>query len=460
VNRTKNDLETTQRVTRRVLVASFAGTAIEWYDFFIFGTAASLVLGKLFFTQAGEVGGTLAALATFGVGFVARPIGAIVCGHYGDRVGRKAMLVATLLTMGIATFAVGILPTYDQIGLWAPAALVVLRLAQGFAVGGEWGGAVLMAVEHSPQARRGLYGSAPQMGVPAGLVLATAAFAALAWLPEDQFLSWGWRLPFLLSGLLIVLGLIVRLKVPESPAFEAVRRSGTESRKPLADAIREHPRGVLVAAGARVGETVQFYLAAVFVILYATSTTELTQAEVLVGILLAGLVELVTIPVFAHLTDKVGRRPVYIFGAAASLLLAYPFFLLVDTGVPALAWLAIVLGLGVCHSAMYAPQAAFFSELFGTRIRYSGASFGYQVTGAIVGGFTPLVATALLASAGGDAWPVAAYMGVFAAITLVTVYLARETSGTDLSAPASDTSHRDSVSVPADGVHLQKGTAL
>ncbi|WP_217630824.1 MFS transporter [Modestobacter sp. DSM 44400] len=410
-----------------MLLASFAGTTIEWYDFFIFGTAASLVLGQLFFSAAGEVGGTLAALATFGVGFVARPVGAVVCGHYGDRLGRKKMLVATLLIMGVSTFLVGVLPTTDQIGVLAPVLLVVLRLAQGFAVGGEWGGAVLMAVEHSPEGRRGLYGSAPQMGVPAGLLMATGVFALVSTLPDEQFLSWGWRVPFLLSALLVIVGLVVRLKVAESPDFESIMKSGSQAKLPLLDAIKEHPKGILIAAGARVGETVQFYVGAVFIITYASLTTDLSRSTVLTGILIAAALELVTIPVFARLSDVFGRRPIYLFGTAGAFVFAYPFFLLVDSEQPVLVWLAAVLALAVFHSAMYAPQAAFFSELFPARVRYSGAAFGYQVTGAIVGGFTPLAAAALLAAYDNAAWPVATYIMVFAAITLVSVFVARET---------------------------------
>lgn len=424
---------------RRVLLASFVGTAIEWYDFFIYGTAATLVLGKLFFPSVDPLAGTLAALATFGVGFLARPVGGVICGHFGDKIGRKKLLVFTLSTMGISTVVVGILPTYNQIGIWAPLLLILARLAQGFAVGGEWGGAVLMAVEHSPARRRGLYGSAPQMGVPAGLLLATGVFAVVSQLSAQQFQSWGWRIPFVASFVLVAVGLVVRLAVLESPAFLEAERSESLSKNPLGQVLRVQRKSVLITAGARVAENGLFYIFAVFSITYATTVAGLPKSTILIGITIAAAVELITIPIFGALTDQIGRKPVYLFGAAFSLAFSFPFFALLNSHSALLSWLAVTLGLAVGHSGMYAPQAAFFSELFDTNVRYSGASLGYQVTAAIVGGFTPLLAVVMLHAAGNSAWPVATYMMVLSAITLVAVLLAQETYKSDLAVPAPQT---------------------
>ncbi|AKQ66192.1 Permease of the major facilitator superfamily [Myxococcus hansupus] len=416
----------TQDSILKVAVASFIGTAIEWYDFFLYGTAAALVFNRLFFPSFDPLTGTMAAFGTFAVGFIARPLGGVVFGHYGDRIGRKAMLSATLMLMGLATFAVGLLPTYETIGPWAPALLVLLRLIQGFGLGGEWGGAVLMAVEHAPANRRGFYGSWPQMGAPAGLLVATAVFSYFSRLPEAEFLAWGWRIPFLMSALLIGMGVFIRLRVAESPVFEQRQQEKQPPGLPVMEALRTYPKQILLAMGARFAENGFFYIITTFVLSYGTERLGLPRSTLLNGVLVATAVHLVAIPAFGAASDIFGRRPVYLAGAVGCALMAFPFFWLIDTKATGLIWLAIVLGI-IAHAAMYGPQASFFSELFGTRVRYSGASLGYQLASVFAGGLSPVIATALLAQSGGQAWPVSLYMLALAAVTLVSVYLSAET---------------------------------
>ena len=414
------------RSIRPVILASFIGTTIEWYDFFLYGTAAALVFNRLFFPNVDPVIGTLSSFGTFAVGFVARPFGGIVFGHYGDRLGRKAMLVYSLLIMGVATFLIGLLPTYGSIGIWAPVLLVVLRCAQGIGVGGEWGGAVLMAVEHSPHGRRGLSGSWPQMGVPAGLFLSTVVFAICSTsMTDEQFIAWGWRLPFLVSVALVAVGIFIRLAIMETPAFTNMREAGTREARPVVTALRTHRRSLLLAMGMRLAENGLFYVYTVFVLSYGPGELGMARNTMLTGVTLAALAGLVAIPLYGALSDRVGRRPVYLFGAGFSLLYAMPFFLLLETRSTGIVWLAIVVGVAVGHNAMYGPQAAYFSELFGASVRYSGASIAYQLASVVSGGLAPFIATALLAWRGKEA--VAAYMMTLAAITLLSTYLADET---------------------------------
>lgn len=415
----------------RVVLASFIGTTIEWYDFFLYGTAAALVFNKLFFPELDPSAGTMASFATYAVGFFARPAGGIVFGHFGDRMGRKSMLVTTLMLMGLATFLIGILPTYAQVGVAAPALLVLLRFVQGFGVGGEWGGAVLMVVEHGHRGRRGLYASWVQAGVPAGLLLATAVFNLCSLLPEEAFLSWGWRVPFLLGIALLGVGLFIRLQIFESPLFAQVRDRKQQSEVPLFAVLRRYPRNVLLAMGARFAENGCFYIFTVFVLTYATAELGVPKTSILNGVLVASVVQFSVIPVFGILSDRIGRRPVYLGGAAALAAFAFPFFWMVNTANTTLIGLAIVIGL-IVHAAMYAPQAAFFSELFGTDVRYTGASIGYQLASPLAGGLAPLISMALLQGSEGRPWPVAVYLIILSAITLVSVWLAAETHRDEL----------------------------
>jgi MHS family shikimate/dehydroshikimate transporter-like MFS transporter len=413
---------------RQVVLASFIGTAIEWYDFFLYGTAAALVFPALFFPEAAPLQGTLLAFSTYAVGFAARPLGGIVFGHYGDRIGRKTMLILSLLIMGIATALIGVLPTFESIGVLAPILLVTLRFLQGIGVGGEWGGAVLMAVEHSPPGRRGFYGSWPQMGVPAGLLLANVVFLITSSaLPE----SWGWRVPFLFSIVLVGVGLFIRLRIMETPAFRQVQETNTEADMPIIDVVRTYPKNVLLAMGMRVAENGTFYILTAFVLTYVVEELDLEQNTGLTGVIIASIIGLFTIPFFGALSDRVGRRPLYMFGAVFSLLFAFPFFWLLNTETAFLIWLAIILGVNLGHDSMYGPQAAYFSELFGTRVRYSGASLGYQLASVFAGGFAPLISVALLARYGYTA--VSVYMALLALITVVSVFLASETFREDIS---------------------------
>ena len=411
---------------RKVGLASFIGAMIEWYDFFLYGLAAAVVFNELFFPNIDPLLGTLAAFATFGVGFFARPLGGIIFGHYGDRVGRKAMLVLTLLIMGVATFLIGLLPTYDAVGILAPILLVTLRIFQGIGVGGEWGGAALLVVEHSPQGRRGFYGSWPQMGSSAGLLLATALYTAFSSLPEEQFMAWGWRAPFLLSIILVGVGLFIRMRIMETPAFTRMKDAGAESRMPLIEAVRSHPKSVLLVIGMRVAENACGYIFSVFVLTFVTQQLGLPNSAAYAGVMIAAAAQFLISPAYGALSDRVGRRPVYIWGAGFLALFAFPFFWLLNTGVLPLIWLAIVLAYAVGNSAMFATQPAFFSELFGTNVRYSGVSLGYQLSAVFAGGLAPFIATALLAWAG-SYWPVALYVAGVALISLVSVYLATET---------------------------------
>src|SRR5215510_3205619 len=414
-----------QASIRVVALASLIGTTIEWYDFFLYGTAAALVLNKLFFPTFDPMSGTLISLATYSVGFVARPIGGIVIGHYGDRVGRKSMLVLTLVIMGVATFLIGLLPTYATLGSLAPVLLVLLRVAQGFGVGGEWGGAVLMAVEHAPPGKRGFYGSWPQIGVPAGLVLSTAVFTAFSNQPAETFLSWGWRVPFLLSGLLVIVGLVIRMRILETPAFARLKESSSESQQPILEVLTRYPKQVLLAMGARFAENGAFYIYSVFALVYATQQVKMTQQTILYAMLFGAACELVAIPFYGALSDRIGRRPVYLFGAIGVAVLAYPLFWLLDTGSAGLVALAMFLVFIFSHAPMYGPQGAFLSELFGTRVRYSGASLGAQLSSVLAGGLSPFIATWLLRNYGRNS--LALYVIFMALVTIGVVIVASET---------------------------------
>ncbi|GIH80187.1 MFS transporter [Planobispora longispora] len=416
---------------RRVIVAGLIGTSLEWYDFFLYGSAAALVFNKLFFPTFEPLTGTLLAFLTYAVGFIARPLGGIVAGHFGDRVGRKNVLVATLLVMGISTFLIGLVPGYATIGVAAPLLLVALRFLQGLGLGGEWGGAVLMSIEHGDPRRRGFNASWPQVGVPAGNLLAAAVLGVMsAALPEDAFLSWGWRVPFLLSGVLVVVGLWIRLTIVESPLFAEVEQAGRKARTPLAEVIRTHPRELAAAFLARIGVDVAFYTFATYSLSYVGTTLGMDRSVALNAVLIGSAVQLFLMPLFGALSDRVGRRPVYLAGAAATAVWVFAFFPLLDTrSFPVIA-LASVVALA-CHAAMYGPQAAFIAELFSTRLRYSGASMGYQVAGIFGGALAPIIALQLL-DAFGTTLAVSLYVVAALALTVAGLALAPETRDIDL----------------------------
>jgi len=438
----------------RIVAASLIGTTIEWYDFFLYGSAAALVFNKLFFPDSDPLVGTLLSFLTYAVGFAARPLGALVFGHYGDRLGRKKLLVLSLLMMGGATFAIGLLPTHATVGSAAPVLLTTLRLIQGFALGGEWGGAVLLVSEHGDARRRGFWASWPQTGAPAGQLLATGVLSLLtAVLSDDAFGSWGWRIPFLLSGVLVMVGLWIRLSVDESPVFkEALRRAETRraekpEKLPLVSVLRHHWKDVLVAMGARMAENISYYVITAFILVYATTSAGVSKQTALNTVLIASAVHFAVIPAWGALSDRVGRRPVYLLGAAGVGLWMFPFFSLVDTGSFGYLLLAVTVGL-VLHGAMYAPQAAFFAEMFATRMRYSGASIGAQFASVAAGAPAPLIATALLSDYGSST-PIALYVIAAAVVTVVAVGVAKETRHRDLADVEPDAEPESAAPSPA-----------
>jgi metabolite-proton symporter len=416
------------------MLASAVGSALEWYDFFIYGTAAALVFGDLFFPKLDQNVGTLAAFATFGVGFFARPFGGMVFGHLGDRLGRKPVLVITLLLVGVGTFLIGLLPTYETAGIWAPIMLVMLRLIQGFGAGAEYGGAVILAVEHAPPGKRGFFGSWAAIGVNFGLLLATGVFALVSALPKADFLSWGWRIPFLLSIVLILVGFYIRARVTETPVFSEIAAKNKAARSPVKEAFLKHPREFLVVFGARLAENGLGYLYPVFTLSYMTKQLGLPKSMVLSGIMAAYAISLFTVPAFSALSDRIGRRPVYGFAALFSAALAFPFFLMVNTLNPVLVWLALILAIAVGVAGMFGPQAAYFAEMFGARLRYSGFASARELGSLLAGGPAPFVSGLLLIWAGGQPWGVAGYIIVLALITAIAIYFGPETYRSDIHA--------------------------
>ncbi len=414
------------------VVASTIGTTIEWYDFFLYGAAAALVFRPLFFPSADPFTGQLFAFGTFTVGFIARPLGGVVFGAMGDRVGRKAALVVTLLLMGTSTLLIGFLPTYDEIGLAAPLLLTLLRLLQGLGVGGEWGGAILMALEYGPAGRRGFTASWPQTGVPLGLLASTGVLALCqSSLSEEQFLAWGWRVPFYLSGLLIVVGLVIRLRILETPLFKELQEQDRVAEAPVREVVREHWREILLAAGTRIAENAVFYVFTVWVLDYATKL-EVARGVMLDAVCVAAALAFFTIPLFGWLSDRWTRRRAYMAGCCFLAAFAVPFFTLLHTREPAWITLAIVIGVAGAHALLYSVQAALIPELFGTRLRCTGASIGYQLATPLAGGTAPLIAVTLVEFFPEQYWPLATYVILIATISLVCVWRLAETSRKDL----------------------------
>lgn len=423
-----------RRALIEAVVASTVGTTIEWYDFFLYGTAAALVFPRLFFPDFDPFVGQILSFGTFSWGFVARPLGGVFFGYLGDRVGRKSTLVATLLLMGVSTVLIGLLPTYDQIGIAAPLILTGLRFLQGFGVGGEWGGAVLLAIEYSHRGRRGFHASWPQAGVPMGLLLSTAAVAGMQGaLSSADFESWGWRIPFLMSAVLIGVGFIIRARVLETPLFRALQASEQVAKAPLRETLRHHWREVLLAAGARLGENTCFYLFSAYVIAYARETLRLEDGLVLHAVLLAAALSFVIIPLFGLMSDYWSRKGMYMAGCLFLILFAFPYFALLNTREPLLVQLAVVVSLTCGHAILYSVQASLIPELFGTRVRYTGASLGYQLAAPVAGGLAPLIAASLVQAFAQQYWPLAVYIILVAAVSLLSVYFLAETSRKELS---------------------------
>ncbi|CUR59623.1 putative MFS transporter [metagenome] len=420
----------------KIVFASLVGTAVEWYDFFLYGSAAALVFGTLFFPSSDPITGTLLAFGTYALGFVARPLGGVIFGHYGDKVGRKKMLVVALFLMGAATVAIGLLPTYASIGVAAPILLLVCRLVQGFAVGGEWGGAVLMAAEHGKDEHRGFWSSFPQAGVPLGNLLATGVLWVLAFFQsESTFEAWGWRIPFLLSAVLVFIGLWVRMSLEDSQVFKEAKAelSGVDRpHLPIMEVLRSYPREIAIAMGMRLAENISYYLFTIVVITYVKEYLDASTDVVLTALLIGAAFQFFLIPALGALSDKVGRRPLYLTGAVGVGVWGFVFFGLIDSLDQGQVLLAVVVGL-FFHSLMYAPQAAFFSELFGTSVRYTGASVGYQLASIFAGALAPIIALQLLGDASEkNTIAVSIYLASASVLTVVAVLCAHETSGSSL----------------------------
>lgn len=408
---------------KRVVTASVIGATIEWYDFFLYGVVAGLVFNKLYFPSDDAYVGTLLAYATFAVGFVARPLGGVIFGHFGDRIGRKSMLVMTLVIMGVATVAIGLIPSYASIGIWAPILLLLCRILQGIGLGGEWGGAVLMAYEYAPKERRGFYASWPQVGLATGLCLASGVVALLsALLTDEQFLAWGWRIAFILSAGLVFVGMYIRLTIKESPEFEKVKQENAERKIPFMDMIQRFPGNIIKGMGARYIDGVFFNIFGVFIISYLTRNLDLSRTEALTGVMASAVVMCFTIPFFGHLSDRLGRTRVYFWGSLLTGLSSLPAFWLITTNSDNLMviWLSIVIPFGILYASVYGPEAALFCELFDTEVRYTGISFVYQFSGIFASGITPMIATYLLHANDGEPWMVVGYtviVGIISAIS-------------------------------------------
>jgi MFS family permease len=417
---------------RKAVIASTVGTAIEWYDFFLYGTAAGLVFGKLYFPNEAPLAGTLAAFGTYFIGFVGRPIGAAIFGHYGDRIGRKATLIATLMCMGLATFAIAFVPTYASIGIWGAILLTVLRMIQGIGVGGEWGGSVLLAMEWSrTQNQRGLIASWPQFGVPCGLLLSNFAILAFSAWAGDDFLTWGWRVPFALSIILVGIGLWIRLGIFETPVFQEILDKEKVEKAPVLEVIKKQPKEIILSALLRLSEQAPFYVFTAFVFAYAVGTLKMDRNFILSAVMAAACLSFFTIPLAGHFSDKIGRRNMYLIGVVVMGLFGFLYFGMVDTAIPVLVFIAITLSL-IPHDLQYGPQAALIAESFKPNLRYSGASLGYQLASIIAGGPAPIIATALFA-AYHTGYAIAGYIAVLAVISFVSAAMMPDYTGKDIS---------------------------
>ena len=417
---------------RRAVIASTIGTAIEWYDFFLYSTVTGLVFAKLFFPHSDPWVGTLEAFAIYAVGFIARPVGAAIFGHFGDRIGRKSTLIATLLLMGLATFAVALVPTYASIGIWGAMILTVLRFIQGVGVGGEWGGSVLMSMEWArTNQSRGLVASWPQFGVPCGLFLANLAVLAFSQMSGDQFLTWGWRVPFALSLVLVGIGLYVRLGILETPVFARLLAEGKVERTPMRAVIRHHPKEILLSALARMAEQAPFYIFTAFIFSYGIDTLHVSRNFLLTAVLSASVLSFVSIPLFGHLSDQIGRKNMYMIGATVTGVFGFIYFAMLNTASEPIIFLAIILSL-IPHDMLYGPQAALIAESFTGRLRYSGASLGYQLASVIAGGPAPLIATWLFGTYR-SAFAIAVYIAICAVISLIATALMSDYTGKEIS---------------------------
>jgi metabolite-proton symporter len=416
----------------RVLIASIVGSAIEWFDYFLYGTVASLVFNQLFFVSKNPTIGLLIAYTSFALAFFLRPVGGIIFSHIGDKLGRKKTLVLTLSLMGISTFGMGVLPTYQVIGIWAPIFLTCLRFIQGLALGGEWGGSVLLAVEYAPKEKRGLFGSVPQMGISVGLILGTLALSVMTLLPEKDFMSWGWRIPFLLSALLVIFGLWIRKGIEETPSFKKAQKEGEVSKIPLVDTLRYHWKEVFIAMGAKVVETAPFYIFGTFVVSYATTTLHFSKTASLSAVLIGSVTATIITPYIGNLSDRIGRKPIYISGIILTIMYAFPYFWLLQQKSVALLMIATVIGLGVIWGSINAVLGTMFSEIFTAKIRYTGISLGYQLGAAIAGGTAPLIATALLARFDNSYVPVAIYIIFAALISSIAIWTVNDRAKQDI----------------------------
>jgi metabolite-proton symporter len=411
-----------KKTTYRVLIASLVGSSIEWFDYFLYGTMAALVFNQLFFVNEDPTVGLLLAYASFALSFFIRPFGGIIFSHIGDRIGRKKTLVLTLSLMGAATFAMGILPTYQAIGVAAPIILITLRLIQGLGIGGEWGGALLLATEYAPPERRGFFGSIPQMGVTIGMVMGTLALWIMSLLPEQQFMTWGWRVPFIFSALLVVFGLWIRKGIDETPEFKEVKAKGEIPKLPIVDTLRYYWKEVLITIGAKVVETAPFYIFSTFIVSYATSTLGFSRSAVLGAVMVSTVITTILIPIMGSLSDRVGRKKMYIAGTLAMMAFAFPYFWMIHQGSVLMLVLATIIGLGIIWAPITAVLGTMFSEIFDAKVRYTGVSLGYQIGAAVAGGTAPLVATALLASFDNSYVPVALYIMFTAVVSLIAIW--------------------------------------